>query len=286
MGERFDRHIPLFGAAGQQKIRETRVAIIGVGGVGSHVVQQLAFLGVRDFVLVEPEELDDTNRNRFIGASHDDPVPGTRKLDIAERLLRSIDAGVQVERVPSCLVSEAGYKAVKGVDVVFGCVDKEGPRLVLTELCSAYRRNYLDVGSDVIPGAPPEWGGRVCTSWEGAGCLVCLEEIDIDEAGRQLAGPEREERVRAIYGIDEDALAGGGPSVVSINGVVASLAVTEFMAGVTGLRSPVPLLRYRGWHEAITRRTEPLSDCYYCGWVRGRGENADVERFFRDGESV
>ena len=283
MDDRFARHMPLFGSEGQQRIREARVAVIGVGGIGSHVVQQLAFIGVRNFFLVEPEELDDTNRNRFIGSRHDDPVPGTLKLDIAERLVTSVDASAEVRRVTETLVSDAGYDAVKAVDVVFGCFDKEAPRLILTELCSAYGRNYIDVASDVIPGSPPEWGGRVCTSWGGFGCLICLEELDVDEAGRQLAGPEGEEQRRAIYGVDQTHLAGGGPSVVSVNGVVASLAVTEFMAGVTGLRAPVPLLTYRGWSGIVTRRADALSGCYYCDTVRGKVKVADVERYIRDG---
>lgn len=283
MDDRFARHTPLFGAEGQQKIRATRVTIVGVGGIGSHVVQQLAFIGVEDLTLVEPEELDATNRNRFIGSRHDDPVPGTRKLDIADRLVKSVEPTAHVQRVPETLVSHAGYDAVKAADVVFGCFDKEAPRLILTELCAAYRRNYIDVASDVIPGSPPEWGGRVCTSWNGAGCLVCLDELDVDEAGRQLAGPEGEEQRRAIYGVATTLLAGGGPSVVSVNGVLASLAVTEFMAGVTGLRDPIPLLTYRGWAGIVSKRADPLPDCYYCGMVRGKREAADVERYLRDG---
>jgi hypothetical protein len=283
MGDRFARHMPLFGAEGQQKIRATRVAVIGVGGVGSHVVQQLAFIGVEDFALVEPEELDGTNRNRFIGSRNDDPIPGTPKLDIAERLVKSVEPAAHVQGVPDTLVSDAAYDAVKAADVVIGCFDKEAPRLILTELCAAYGRNYIDVASDVIPGSPPEWGGRVCTSWNGAGCLVCLDELDVDEAGRQLAGPEAREQRRAIYGVETTLLGGGGPSVVSVNGVVASLAVTEFMAGVTGLRDPIPLLTYRGWAGIVSKRADPLPDCYYCGTVRGQGEAADVERYIRDG---
>ena len=283
MDDRFARHMPLFGAEGQEKIRGTRAAVIGVGGIGSHIVQQLAFLGVEDFLLVEPEELDETNRNRFIGSRHDDPVPGTPKLDIAERLVKSVQPAARLQRVSDTLVSDAGYDAVKAADVVFGCFDKEAPRLILTELCSAYSRNYIDVASDVIPGSPPEWGGRVCTSWNGNSCLICLDELDVDEAGRQLAGPEGEALRRAIYGVDETHLDGGGPSVVSVNGVVASLAVTEFMAGVTGLREPAPLLTYRGWSGIITRRADPLSGCYYCSGVRGKREAADVERYIRDG---
>ena len=283
MDDRFARHMPLFGAEGQQKIRSTRVTVVGVGGVGSHVVEQLAFLGVCEFTLVEPEELDESNRNRFIGSRHDDPVPGALKLEIADRLVKSIEPSARVQRVLNTLVSDAAFDAVKAADVVFGCFDKEGPRLILTELCAAYRRNYIDVASDVIPGSPPEWGGRVCTSWNGVGCLVCLDELDVDEAGRQLAGPEGEEQRRAIYGVETALLGGGGPSVVSVNGVVASLAVTEFMAGVTGLREPTPLLTYRGWAGIVSKRADPLPDCYYCGTVCGKREAAEVERYLREG---
>lgn len=283
MDDRFARHMPLFGAEGQRKIRATRVAVIGVGGVGSHLVQQLAYLGVKDFGLVEPEDLDETNRNRFIGSRYDDPVPGTLKLDIAERLVKSVEPEAHVQRVPHTLVSDAAYGVVKAADVVFGCFDKEAPRLILTELCAAYGRNYIDVASDVIPGSPPEWGGRVCTRWNGAGCLVCLDEMDVDEAGRQLAGPEGEEQRLAIYGVETTLLRGGGPAVVSVNGVVASLAVTEFMAAVTGLRDPIPLLTYRGWSGIVSKRADPLPDCYYCGNMRGKREGADVERYIRDG---
>ena len=49
-----------------------------------------------------------------------------------------------------------------------------------------------------------------------------------------------------IYGIERNALNDGGPSVISVNGVVASLAVTEFMAWRTGIRAPVGYLNYRG----------------------------------------
>jgi hypothetical protein len=71
---------------------------------------------------------------------------------------------------------------------------------------------------------------------------------------------------------------------VSVNGVVGSLAVTELMCAVTGLRVPHRLLRYRG-SEGTVRRVgnEPPLDCFYCSHVRARGRDADVERYLRDG---
>lgn len=55
--ERFDRQILLFGEEGQEKLAAATVAIVGVGGLGSHVVQQLAYLGIRRFLLVDGERV-------------------------------------------------------------------------------------------------------------------------------------------------------------------------------------------------------------------------------------
>src|SRR5438876_499513 len=63
--DRFNRNELFFGKEGQQKLRAARCAIIGVGGLGTHVVQQLALLGVGSIDLVEPEELSNDNRNRY-----------------------------------------------------------------------------------------------------------------------------------------------------------------------------------------------------------------------------
>jgi len=102
MTGRFDRQIALFGREGQEKIRAASVAVVGAGGLGSHVVQQLALLGVRDFAVIDSEELSDTNRNRYVTARFDDPVPGTLKTDIAERLIKAFDPEAAVPRNRCC----------------------------------------------------------------------------------------------------------------------------------------------------------------------------------------
>ena len=79
--DRFDRQIRLFGKEGQERIKNTYITIVGAGGLGSHVIQQLAFLGVGCLSIVDPEDLDETNLNRLIGAHWDDPIPGTKKVN-------------------------------------------------------------------------------------------------------------------------------------------------------------------------------------------------------------
>lgn len=282
--DRVDRNIRFFGKAGQERLRAATVAIVGCGGVGTHVAQQLALLGVGGMNLIDKEEADDTNRNRYVGLCHDDPVPGTLKVVTAARMIRLIDPSIRVQQVPKNLLSQEAFEAVIGSDYVFGCVDKEGVRLVLNELCAAYRKPYIDVSSEIMPGPPPVYGGCVCVSWDGNGCIVCLAELDTDEAKSDLMPqPARADRDK-IYGIGKGSLGQVGPSVVSINGVVASLATTEFMLAVTGMREPKRLLRYRGHMGGVSVGTEaPQSDCYYCKGIRGKGRAADVQRYLSVG---
>ncbi len=288
MNERFDRQIRLFGAAGQEKLRAATVAIVGVGGLGTHVVQQLALLGVRRLVLIDGEDLDTTNRNRYIGAWHDDSIPGSRKVDLGERLAKLIDPDIAVATVPRSFVTEDGFRYIANADYVFGCLDSEGARLVLNELCAAYARPYFDLASDIVPGDAPNYGGRVCVAWDGTGCIVCLGVLDTAEAQADLSGlGERRDR-EAIYGIRKTELARSGPSVVSINGVVASFGVTEFVVAVTGLRVPKRLATYYGHMGRLTvvSMEDPADDCYYCKGIRGQGAAADVERYLRAGGKI
>lgn len=284
---RFDRNESFFGKTGQDKLTAARVAIVGVGGLGTHLVTQLAHLGVREMALVDDEELAATNLNRYIGARHDDPVPGTPKVSIGERICLGVDPAIRVTKVQNPLASEAAFKAIIGANYVFGCLDNEGARLILNELCTAYCLPYLDLASEIIPEAPPSYGGRVFVNWEGQGCLVCCGLLDTAEAQRDLEDPEARKTRDAIYGVKQEELGESGPSVVSINGVVASLAVTEFMVGVTGVRAPRRHLTYHGNMGRVSASVEePKPDCYYCAGLRGKGSAADIERYIRSGGGV
>jgi len=97
MSSRHDRSIRFFGREGQEKLRNSAVAVVGVGGVGGHVVQQLALLGVRSISVIDAEELAETNLNRYVTARATDAIPGTpksRHRETADRRDRSLDRGV------------------------------------------------------------------------------------------------------------------------------------------------------------------------------------------------
>jgi molybdopterin/thiamine biosynthesis adenylyltransferase len=277
---RYDRNIRLFGKEGQEKMRRTHVTVLGVGGLGSPLVQHLALLGVGKVTGVDDEEIDETSRNRFVGVRHDDPVPGSVKVELAARLIREINPDVIAEPLHAGLVSEEAFEAVKKADWVFACFDEDGPRHILNELCAAYERPYIDLASDVPK--PGVYGGRVCIAWDGNGCLHCLGEIDENDVRSYFSTDDERAGIAAIYGVPVQALGETGPSVSPINGVIAALAATEFMVAVTGMRTPTRLLEYRGWvSKVLVSGNKPRPDCYYCKGIRGNPRDADVERYLR-----
>ena len=278
--ERYHRSMLLFGADGQRALGRIGVAIVGTGGVGSALAQHLALLGVHQITSIDPEELDDTNRNRFVGARITDAVPGTLKVAIVDRLIRETNPDVASIPLAKSLLSLEAFDAIRASDWIFGCLDDDGPRAVLNELCAAYGLPYIDLAADVP--AAGIYGGRVCVAIDGDGCLECLGQLDKRDVRRYFESQEQRNREDAVYGVPREALSQSGPSVAPVNGVVAGLAATEFMVAVTGLRRPTRLQEYRAWESKVVVNTDsPQPDCVCCKSIRGTGAMADVERYLR-----
>ncbi len=282
---RFHRQLLLFGREGQEKIEATRVTVVGVSGTGSHVVQQLAYLGVRMFALIDPERISRSNLNRVVGATEEDADRRRLKVDVARDLIARIRSEAAVATLPESFITDEGFALIRRADFVFGCVDRDGARLVLTELCSAYERPYLDIATDIgSDEAGVLFGGRALLSYGGRMCLICKGELTQEEIRRDLSTPDQREADDRLYGVPRDALADRGPSVVSLNGVLASAAVAEFVAFVTSLREPKEHLRYDGRLGILkVNKDEPLQDCYFCKSVWGKAARADTERYIRQG---
>jgi molybdopterin-synthase adenylyltransferase len=276
---RFGRQIEFFGKEGQEKLAQIKVCVVGAGGLGSHVAQQLAFLGISHIVIIDHDPLSDSNFNRLIGVHHDDKV-GTPKVDILYRLVKSIDKSIKVETVPGLVNTPKATKALLECNYVIGCVDNDGARLFLNELCLAYNLPYFDLATEIHP-ENTEYGGRVVFVNEDPGCLMCIGEIDQLEASKFLQSKERQQDHENIYGVAKNELEGSGPSVVTLNGVIASMGCTEFMVNVTGVRRANKKVSYHGASGIISRKSnEYKKDCYYCNVVRNMKDKVNIEKYF------
>jgi len=268
--DRYDRQISLFGMEGQNRIKAARVGIVGLGGLGSHLAQQLAYLGVTRYALVDGDQASSHSLNRVVTAYPDDI--GQYKTDIGERRIRAIQPDAEVTNVPHHLPHPKARAALAQVDLILGGLDHDGPRLQLTDLASAHRIVYIDAATDVhASNGPLIYGGRVVTAGTSPGCLFCLDLLDQRQIRRATMTPEELAAEAAIYGVPVDALDATGPSVVTINGVVASLAATGAMVHLAGLRSPAKQLTYRADQGGVRiNLDQPTAGCPYCArWNSG-----------------
>ena len=264
---RYDRQLELFGREGQAKLEAARVAVLGLGGLGSHVCQQLAYLGVREFVLADHDDVEVTNLNRLIGATPADV--DTSKIDVAVRTIMAVQPDAAIQPIDTKLPDRRIDSALDGCDLIMGCFDNDYPRLLATGLASERGIVYIDTASG-IEVEPLFYGGHVLVAGDAPGCLHCFRELDQNEIRRAQLTEEQLEVEAKIYGIPVERLRGTGPSVVTLNGVVASIATTEAMAWLTGLRAPHKLQKYYANYGTVRQSGDaPIPDCFYCAqWVR------------------
>jgi hypothetical protein len=195
----------------------------------------------------------------------------TKKIAVAERMIKATISNARVELVDAKVDAPGAEAAIEAADVIFGGLDRDLPRLTLTELCARYAKPLFDLASDTGGEGDELWyGGRVVFA-NGAGCLVCHDVLDQQEIALDSMSAEQRETHDRIYGVERGALFGTGPMIVSVNGIVAPLAVTEFMVLVTEMRTPAAQLIYRGELPVVRRVVdEPEPDCYFCTGLWGR----------------
>jgi molybdopterin/thiamine biosynthesis adenylyltransferase len=283
---RFDRQSPWFTATGQRKLSRLKIALPGLGGTGSPLVQNLVYLGARDFLLIEPDASDETSMNRLVTATAADI--DTPKGILARRLVKAVAPEATARVIPKQLQSAQALDALKGVDVIFGCVDNDGARVVLNEIALAYDIPFFDlaVGIDAKEGRVESAGGRLAAVLPGGPCLYCMNQIDVDEARYWLSTEEQREFMRRqgyIAGMDIKA-----PSVVALNAALAAAAASELAMYLSGARPVQPLLELdllgvgrsvKGqWLTPV--RVARKAGCPACD-LAGLGDKADIERRYR-----
>lgn len=280
--DRYSRHELFFGKDGQEMIGKTKYAIVGLGGTGSHLAQQLAYLGGKDYRVIDGDRLDPSSLNRVVTARPSDLSPPRLKVEVAERLVREVQPGSKIEVVPKSFVTEEGFAAIRSADVVFGCVDRDSARLILNEFCQAYTIPYVDIATDIDKDNPRQFGGRYHFSVDGERCVFCDDLLDQDAIRHDFENKAQRLADERIYGVPRSALAGTGPSVVSLNGLLVSAALMEFMVDLTGLRKAKRWLQYSGFWGTLAAVNNPAkAHCPYCkgSLIRGRGKAANVERY-------
>lgn len=234
--ELFDRQVRAFGRDAQKVLAGLRVGVVGCGGTGSSVAEQLARLGVGHVLLFDHQVVEASNVSRIHESVFGDV--GRPKVEvIAERLL-AIQPGIEVQAIPHRIVELEAAKALRDCDIVFGCTDDDLGRFVLDRFALDYLVPVFDMGAkiDSVGGAISFVGCRVTRLQTGHACLGCRRALSGERMVKD-ALPEKEYEALAREGYARE-LDEPDPAVVPFTTVAAGLAISQLLDLLTGFRGP------------------------------------------------
>jgi molybdopterin/thiamine biosynthesis adenylyltransferase len=223
----FHRQILLIGESGQHLLRSARIVVVGLGGGGSAVIQQLAHMGVGEIIGIDADCAERSNRGRLIGMTWWDTLLWRRrKTAIMARMVWRINPSVRFTSVPKALPAPEAVDAVKRGDIVVGCLDTLHARADLQELAWRFLVPYIDIGLLIQPqsqGHPFTIGGHIATLVPGEFCQWCIGMLSDEKLEKESGGRPRS----YLQGSSAQA------QVASMNGTLASQAVTEVLQMLT-----------------------------------------------------
>ncbi len=270
----FDRQVRAFGPEIQRLIARLHVGVVGAGGTGSIVIEQLARLGVGTLSIYDGDTFDATNVNRVYGSTTSDK--NRNKAVIASEHVQRMAVGTRVRTFDQHITKEEVAKSLRDCDLLFGCTDKELPRGYLVQLAIRYLMPVIDTAVTIDSENETIQGvfGRVTTLLPGEACLLCRGRIT--PARMALEGKTKEERqalVREGYAPELDI---DNPAVIAFTTAVGAQAVSELLHRLTGFMgedraSSEVLLRIHD--TAHGRNREPAKPGCICTrkdlWGRG-----------------
>lgn len=269
--ELFDRNVRALGGAVQSALGDLCVGIVGCGGTGSSVAEQLARIGVRRFVLIDPDTLSLSNTTRVYGS--ESSQVGQKKVEVAARNIRQIAESADCTLIDGRVTDRGVIEELGQCDVVFGCTDDNGGRLVLSRFSTYLLCPLIDCGVIISSNATGEItgiDGRVTVQTPGNACLICRSRIDLARAGAELMPDgERQKLEREGYA---PALGQVEPAVVTFTTTIASAAVNELLERLIGFGpSPRPSeILYRFHDREISTNSAHPRTAHYCDWAAGK----------------
>ena len=217
------------GVESPTKLSTAKIGLVGYCGGGSHYGQQFGHIGVGNFVVVDDDSIEESNRHRFIGSEPEDVRNGIAKVDIARRQILRGNPSANVKTINARW--QQGTDALADCDIIFGAVDSFAQRDELERFCRRHLIPYIDIGMVVmkLDDGESAISGQVVQSLPGGHCLRCCN-IVTDERIAEEANQ---------YGA-----AGPQPQVIWPNGVLASTGVGFGIALLTPWFRPTKKLRW------------------------------------------
>ena len=176
---RYSRQImlPEMDVNGQQKLIDSSVLIIGMGGLGCPAAMYLAAAGVGNITIADNDVFELTNLQRQI--AHSQAILGELKVESAKRVLRGLNPNVSVTTIDKRLNGSALGNAIRKVDFVVDCCDNFETRFAINEFCLSFAKPLVSGTAIRMEGQVAVFDNRDINS----PCYQCLyQDVDKDES--------------------------------------------------------------------------------------------------------
>ncbi|MBW4619396.1 MAG: ThiF family adenylyltransferase [Cyanosarcina radialis HA8281-LM2] len=259
----------IFGTAFQKQLGQLSVALIGCGGIGSIFAELLGRLGVKNWVLIDPDRLETVNLNRLLAATPNMVEQQWYKVEYVKYLLKRIyPTGSSVTAVPAALSSSTVPGEIAACDLIVVATDNHYSRQIAQELAVKYMRPLICLGThiDVKADGQPRMYCRVTVPPLGGGwCLMCGNIINLQRAALESASSD----LQQIAGSAGYLEAIDDPAVFWLNSICASTAVGIVHGLVSGfLQLDSGIDRIYDFPASTWHQTAPeylaTPDCYFC----------------------
>ena len=172
MKQRYLKNMNLLSPEENLRLGSFRVCVIGCGGLGGHVIEQLGRLGIGSITAVDGDVFELSNLNRQILC--DESLIGSSKAEAAVSRMARVNSDIRV--IPQCcfMTEENCAALISGHDLVFDALDNMGSRRILEAHCAA-------CGIPLIHAAIGGWYAQVCTIMPGDAIFDKIYPLDMDK---------------------------------------------------------------------------------------------------------
>jgi hypothetical protein len=286
--EIFDRGLAVTGSGALLRLSTMRVGVVGASGTGSLVAELLLRAGVCEIVIFDFDRIEIVNLNRILHSRNRDAMRRRGKGERIAEAIAETDIGTTVTVIPEGDICEERVAfELRGCDFVFGCVDRDWPRLILSEFSQQFLVPCIDVGTEIgITDVVQSLDSRVSYIAPGRPCLVCSRIVSLERV--RLESMNDVERARVISMGYSEGPQISAPAVMDLNMRAASygsLVLRHVLQPF--LNEPLPTHIKESLTNYNTRAVqfESRSDCPICGGRRREGIGDSVCLSTRDASS-
>jgi molybdopterin/thiamine biosynthesis adenylyltransferase len=155
---RYQRNQQMISTGQQLQLFQSKVAVVGCGGLGGYILEELARLGVGQIIAIDPDVFEEHNLNRQLLATID--LLGAAKTEAAVKRIAQINPAVRVKPIRAAFDQQQGPAMLSGATLVIDAVDNIPTRLDLAEICT-------QLNIPLVHGAIAGWYAQVVTVYPG-----------------------------------------------------------------------------------------------------------------------